>query len=376
MLSLAGCLPLWPASGAAFDGFSQLDLFVSGGEGCHTFRIPSLVVTAKGTVLAFCEGRKKGQGDSGDIDLVLKRSTDGGRTWSAPQVIWDDGPHTCGNPCALVDADTGVVWLLMTWNRGDDHERLILDRRSKDTRRVFVSNSADDGVTWSPPRQITDDVKKPDWTWYATGPGNGVQLALGPHKGRLVVPCDHMVAETKKYFSHVVYSDDHGETWKLGGASPKDQLNECAVVELSDGRLLLNMRNYDRTRRSRGVALSDDGGMTWGGFYHDAALVEPICQASLVRYDRPAEGQKGRLLFSNPASEKDRVNMTVRLSHDDGRTWPVAKLLHAGPAAYSCLAVLADGQIACLYEGGAKSPYEKIVFAAFSRAWLTGGAER
>src|SRR5262245_35179900 len=147
----------------------QTPLFVSGKEGYHTFRIPSLVLTPKGTLLAFCEGRKKGTGDAGDIDLVLKRSTDGGATWKPPQVVWDDGPNTVGNPCPVVDAATGTVWLLLTHNLGKDTERAIRAGTSKGTRTVWVTKSTDDGATWSKPAEITKDVKDPKWTWYATG---------------------------------------------------------------------------------------------------------------------------------------------------------------------------------------------------------------
>jgi hypothetical protein len=350
-------------------------VFVSGAAGHHTYRIPALAVTTKGTVLAFCEGRKDSSSDTGDINLVVKRSTDNGKTWGPQQILWDDDGNTCGNPCAVVDRDTGAVWLLLTWNRGDDHESQIIDQTSRDTRRVFVTSSTDDGLTWAKPREITADAKKPEWTWYATGPGSGVQIERGPHKGRLVIPCDHIEAGTKHYYSHVVHSDDHGKTWRLGGATPGHQVNECEVVELSGGRLMLNMRNYDRSKNNRQVAVSDDGGATWKDQRFDLALIEPICQAAIERCRRPDEGKQEVILFSNPASRDSRVRMTVRASLDEGRTWPLSRVLHAGPSAYSDLAVLPDGELACLYEAGEDSPYESIVFADFPLSSLKTHAD-
>jgi sialidase-1 len=337
-------------------------VFRSGTEGFHTFRIPSVVVTAHGTVLAFCEGRRGGRGDAGDIDLVLRRSADAGATWTPLQIVWDDGSNTCGNPCPVLDRTTGTLWLLMTWNRGDDPEPKIIARQSHDTRRVFVTHSTDDGVSWAKPQEITERVKLTNWTWYATGPGAGIQLEHGPQRGRLVIPCDHIEAGTRRYYSHVIYSDDHGQNWKLGGRSPRDQVNECEVVELAGQRLLLNMRNYDRRQRTRQIAFSRDGGLTWTDQRDDPALVEPICQASLRRYSWAGEVRKSVLLFSNPASTA-RENLTLRASLDEGQTWPASRVLHAGPSAYSCLVVLPDGRVGCLYERGAQQPYETIVLA-------------
>ncbi|HDP34312.1 MAG TPA: glycosyl hydrolase family protein [Candidatus Hydrogenedentes bacterium] len=341
-------------------------LYQQGEHDYHTYRIPALTVTTGGAILAFCEGRKGSQSDTGDIALLVRRSEDNGDTWSEQQVVWDDPGNTSGNPCAVVDRDTGVIWLLMTWNRGDDHEKDIIALKSEDTRRVFVTHSTDEGRTWSKAREITSDVKQDNWTWYATGPGNGIQIQHGPHKGRLVVPCDHIEAETKHYYSHIIYSDDHGETWQLGGRTPEHQVNECEVVELANGWLMLNMRNYDTAKRRRQVAFSDDGGITWRDQRVDPTLIEPICQASITRYRRPGKNTSEILLFSNPASSDKRVNMTVRVSYDEGETWNILKVLHEGPSAYSSLAVLPNGKIACLYEGGQKHPYESIVFARFS----------
>ncbi len=267
----------------------------------------------------------------------------------------------------------------MTWNRGDDDEGRIIARTSKDTRRPYVTRSEDDGRTWSPPSEITAAVKRPDWGWYATGPGNAIQLSRGPHTGRLVIPCVYSKAGAKgTYFSHAIYSDDHGHSWRLGGTSPEGGVDECAVVELSDGRLMLNMRSSGEAPRCRRVCFSTDGGETWINQHADQTLVEPPCQASLVRYSWADAGNRSRLLFSNPANGQlnQRNRMTVRLSYDEGRTWPVAKLLCAGPSAYSCLAVLPDGSIGCLYEAGQKHPYEKILFAGLTLDWLTDGSDR
>jgi sialidase-1 len=342
----------------------QIDTFVAGQDGYHTYRIPSVIVTPKGTVLAFCEGRKLGRGDAGDIDLVMKRSSDGGISWGRQEIIWDDGENTCGNPCPVVERETGTIWLLLTHNLGKDTEAQILDRKSVGTRTVWVTRSTDDGVTWAKPVEITRDVKRPDWTWYATGPGVGIQTKAG----RLVIPCDNYVVGSKMRQSHVIFSDDRGGTWNLGGVVGPN-CNESQVVELADGRLMLNMRSYEANKR-RLVATSDDGGVTWSKPESDAALIEPVCQASILRYSGLRPGEKSVVLFSNPASTK-REMMTVRVSRDEAKTWPRAGVLHDGPAAYSCLTVLPDRTVGCLYERGDKSPYETITFARFPLEWLT-----
>ncbi|MBE0654806.1 MAG: exo-alpha-sialidase [Bacteroidales bacterium] len=334
-------------------------LFESGTDGYHTFRIPAIVTTKKGTLLAFAEGRRNSTSDTGDIDLVLKRSEDDGKTWSDLTVIRSDRGNVCGNPAPVVDHTTGKIFLLSTWNLGTDHEPDIIDNTSEDTRRVFVLSSSDDGKTWSKPKEITGAVKKSDWTWYATGPCHGIQVENGRYRGRMVIPCDHIELGTKKYFSHIIYSDNHGKSWKLGGSTLQDQVNECTVVELTNGRLMLNMRNYDRAEKSRKVSLSNDGGETWSSIFSDKTLIEPICQASLLRYS--SDGTI-KLLFLNPAHEVERKNMTIRVSEDDGSTWSGKKVLFAGPSAYSDMTVLPNGNIGCLYEAGLEHPYQGIVF--------------
>ncbi len=348
----------------------QTDIFVSGQDGYHTYRIPSIIVTPKGTVLAFCEGRKNSSSDTGDIDIVLKRSFDGGRTWEPMQIIWDDGPNTCGNPCPVVDRDTHTIWLPLTHNLGEDREGKIWDGTSKGTRTVWITKSTDEGATWSKPVEITKTVKLPNWSWYATGPGVGIQLERGKHKGRFVIPCDHGVAGTRDYHSHVIYSDDRGVTWNLGGSVPDKTTSECQLVELMDGTLMLNIRNHFRETYRRTIAFSEDGGLTWSNVKLAPNLVAPHCQASILRYTDKGTGTKNWLLFSNPATTT-RNRMTARLSYDEGETWPASKLLHPGPSAYSCLTVLPDGTIGCFYERGDKSPYEKITLAQFTLEWLT-----
>jgi len=287
-------------------------------------------------------------------------------------VVWSDGANTCGNPAPVVDTDTGVIWLLMTWNRGKDHEQQIIQRTSQDTRRVFITSSDDDGRTWAAAKEITASVKKPEWGWYATGPVNGIQLTRGAHRGRLLIPANHTepasLGSTQTVMrSHVIYSDDHGKTWQLGG-SEAEKTDESTIIARSDGSLLHNMRSYHGQHR-RAVATSDDGGATWSPMHLDETLIEPVCQACLFRVSWSVADQKSRVLFSNPASLK-REKLTVRLSFDEGATWPRAIVLHDGPAAYSCLACQPDQTVLCLFECGEKSPYETISLARFPLNWL------
>ena len=336
-------------------------IFKSGSEGYNTFRIPSIITTDSGVVLAFAEGRKNSSSDSGDIDLVLKRSIDGGKTWGDLIIIRDDSTNVCGNPSPVIDRKTGKIFLLSTWNRGDDTESEIINMTSVDTRRVYVMNSIDEGLSWSKPIEITDKVKKPNWTWYATGPVHGIQIREGSKKGRMIIPCDHIEANTKKYYSHIIYSDDGGSSWNIGGTTPQDQVNECSVAEIGKGKLILNMRNYDRTQMNRKISISNDYGESWGDIYDDKALVEPICQASILRYSFKGYGRND-LLFINPADKNKRLNMTLRLSNDLGRTWKGEFLLHEGPSAYSDITKLRNGNVGCLFEAGKNSPYEGIVY--------------
>lgn len=356
----------------------QESLFVAGTNGYKSYRIPSLIRTKKGVLLAFCEGRKEGASDAGNIDLLMKRSADNGKTWSDQVVVWDDGNNTCGNPCPVVDEKTGTVLLLLTHNNGDAPEKDIITKKSPSTRTVWITESQDDGLTWTLPKNITATTKKSEWGWYATGPGIGIQIKHGVNKGRLVIPCDfsyddpngHVRNGPFEYGAHIIFSDDHGKTWQLGGTiTPK--MNECQVVELADGKgtLMMNMRSYFGRNR-RALSYSYDGSMTWTAPVDAPELIEPVCQASIIRY--AANGKKGKhnmLLFLNPASKK-RENLKLRASYDEGMTWPVEKVLHPGPSAYSSVAVLPDGNILCLYEAGDKSPYERVVFQVVKTDWF------
>ncbi len=334
----------------------QVDVFRAGDDGYHTFRIPALLETNKGTLLAFCEGRRQSSGDTGDIDVVLKRSGDGGGTWSPLRLVADAGADTIGNPCPVQERKTRRIYLPLTGNPGSVTERQMVDHTVDARRSVFVTYSDDDGESWAKLEQITASVRKPEWTWYATGPGVGIET----RKGRLVIPCDHAVEGSRDSYSHIFYSDDGGRSWQLGGSAGAGT-NECQVAELGDGTLLLNMRSYHGKNR-RAVSRSRDGGLTWSPVEWDEALIEPVCQASLIAV-------RGMLYFSNPASTK-RERLTVRRSSDGGRAWNAGRVLHQGPAAYSSLAPAGRSHLGCLYECGEKNPYERIVYARFSRSWV------
>jgi len=335
----------------------------AGQDGYHTYRIPSLMVAADGNLLAFAEGRRAGRSDTGAIDLVMKRSTDGGSTWGDQMVVWKDEGNTCGNPCPVLDETTGRIHLLLTKNLGSDHESAIKKKTSKSTRTVWVCHSDDHGKSWSQPTEITSSVKDPDWGWYATGPGVGIQIQHGTHQGRLVIPCDHSYTKDGVIGagkgSHIVYSDDHGNTWQLGGLI-RPEMNECQVVEIDDsGTLLIDMRSY-RGKGCRAQATSTDGGQTWSTLVDAQQRVAPVCQASILRASWPETDKAGVLVFSSPRNPKSRLNLTLLASFDQGTTWDWQYVLHEKASAYSCLTVRPNGDVACLAEIGEKSPYETI----------------
>ena len=336
-----------------------VDIYAAGMDGVHTYRIPALAITNAGTLLAFAEARRDGAGDAGDIDLVVRRSTDDGDTWGEVTTVWDDGANTCGNPTPVVDRATGRILLPMTWNRGADAERDIIAGRSNAPRRAFLAYSDDDGRSWSPARELAN-VRKPHWGWYATGPGNAIQLSRGTHAGRIVVPANHSDTTSQGHFyrAHVFYSDDGGASWTLGGTAGA-ATNESAVVELADGSLMLNMRSY-AGRHRRAVSVSRDGGASWTPPVLDETLVEPVCQASMVRQRFAVGTLPGRILFANPASERRRERLTLRVSEDDGRTWLRHRTIDPGSSAYSSMAALADGRIGILFE---RDGYSRISLA-------------
>lgn len=357
---------------AAGDAIELRDLWVAGDGGYHTYRIPALVTTPRGTLVAICEGRRRSHHDVGLIDLLARRSTDGGRTWSEPRLVAAAPGQTTGNPAPVVDRQTGVIWLPFCRNPAFDAD----GRRDKwrYDRPVWLTHSADDGRTWADPVEITAAVKAPEWTWYSTGPGHGIQLA----GGRLLIACTHRVRGPGRAddrddarYSHVVCSDDHGATWHPGGSVSREGTNECAAVELAGGAVYLTCRDQAGGGR-RYAALSRDGGDTFPEVWRDEALLEPACEASLVGLpDGDGNGEGTVTVFCNPAS-RTRDTLTVRLSRDGCRTWPTARLLEPGRAAYSDLAVLPDRTLVCLFERGRHSPYERLTLARFDLAWLAG----
>jgi sialidase-1 len=336
----------------------------------NNFRIPSMIVTQNKTVLIFCEGRSGG--DASDIDLLVRRSMDNGQTWSEQSVVWEDGPNTCGNPCPVIDQTTGRIILLMTWNLRDEGGEVVVTKKGKDTRRPYMCYSDDDGLTWSQPVDLTATCKNPDWGWYATGPGVAIQLKSERYKNRLVIPANHsysttdqediVIVERYGYGSHVLLSDDGGENWRMSTAITPG-CNESQVVELSDGRLMMNMRSYNRMN-CRAVSYSEDGGETWSDIDHALQLAEPVCQASVLEYGQFKS--KRMFLFSNPAALDERTALTVKTSFDDCKTWSNAKLIDGMRVQYSCLTVLPNGNIGILYEIGRDHIYDLgIAFVSF-----------
>ncbi|NQT53287.1 exo-alpha-sialidase [bacterium] len=361
------------------------DVFTEGvaHDGYPRIRIPAIVATKKGTLLAFAEGRQGG--DHSKNDMILKRSTDGGKTWNKVQVLADEGGDCINNPQPVV-LTSGRVLLVYQVFPENIHARAIgktvkVAEPGLDGPRVqkcTLIHSDDDGVTWSKPRDITAGTKPPTRAVaLASGPGVGIVLRRGQHKGRIVMPFNNTWYQgggARRFTVYAAWSDDQGETWKFGQPAPEGKTgdgNEVQMVELTDGSLLLNSRSF--SAKFRKIALSRDGGDTWTPLADAPTLIEPRCQGSILRYTDPLDGKKSRILFANPASQEARVNGTIRLSYDEGKTWPVAKTLYAGGYAYSCLVALPDGAIGCLFE---RDAYKHITFARFTLEWLTDGRDK
>jgi len=407
MTTVCRCLFGWLAcvlagiidASAAAPFIEKVDLFEAQKDGYALYRIPGIVTTKRGTVLAYCEARKSDRGDWGTIDLLLRRSTDGGKTWGArtnfvavsgpkeknpvalAQKLATPGEVTYNNPVAIPDANGAVHFLFCL-----------------EYARCFYLRTDDDGLTFSKPVEITAafDKFRPEYDWkvLATGPGHGIQLKTG----RFVVPVWLSLGTGghahRPSVTSVIYSDDLGRTWSRGEiAGPNEGEwnipNETCAVQLADGRVLLNMRSESKANR-RLLTTSRDGATGWGRPQFHDQLLEPICMASMVRLsEAPA---RNRLLFSNPhnltrtdgkeapGKSRDRKNVSVKLSYDEAATWPVSKTIEPDFSGYSDLAVASDGTILLFYERGStdgKDIYRTglLTVARFNLEWLTDGKD-
>jgi sialidase-1 len=350
--------------------FETTDVFVGGQDEVREYRIPGLVTTGKGTLIAVCDARVEKIGDAiNNIDLAMKRSVDNGKTWGPLKILADfPGQQAAADPCMLVDQTTGTVWIAYDYVLDQLHPA-SLRKRERRAIALHLIHSRDDGQTWSKAIDITRSVTSPGCEAVMAAPGNGIQTRAG----RLIFPVYSV--RTDQDYSHLLSSNDHGKTWQISAPAAR-MVNECQVAELKDGSLMLNMRSY-RKKGCRAVATTNDGGKTWGQIVDDTNLPEPTCQGSLIRYTDIRDGfTRDRLLFVNPANTSKRVNLTIRLSYDEGKTWPVSKVIEPGPSAYSCLTVLRDGTIGLIYENGRMTPYERLTFARFDLQWLTDGRDR
>ena len=357
------------------------DVFTSGKEGYKSIRIPSVVVTKKGTVLAFAEGRERPT-DQAENDIILKRSADGGKTWGALQVVQEDGKNSLNNPTAVVEQQSGRVFLMYQRIPAHMKERgKNIDTGYEGTNiyRNLLVWSDDDGATWTKPLDVTRTTKRATHaTTIASGPGIGIQLTRGPHRGRLILPFNE--GPYSQWNNFAVFSDDRGARWKFGENVPgafvpdakigqRSQINEVQCVELDDGSVRLNSRQFAGAKL-RKTSVSKDGGATWSAVEDVPALRDPSCNASVLRYSfGDGASGLGRILYSGPDA-MTRSNGTVYLSRDDGATWPVKRVLWPGSFAYSVLTKLPDGEVGCLFE---TDNYGRIVFARVPATWVEAG---
>lgn len=327
----------------------------AGEDGVHTYRIPGIVATDRGTLLAVYDIRYRNSRDlPGDVDVGLSRSTDGGRTWSPMKVIMDMGaPHEnngVGDPAILFDPVRKRTWVAALWSKGNRSIAGSKPGLSPDTTGQFVlAYSDDDGLSWSPTYSITPQVKDPAWHLFFQGPGNGIAM----QDGRLVFAAQYW-DENRMPWSTIIHSGDHGVTWKGLIRGPRSNTTESQVVETAPGTLMLNMR--DNRGGSRAVAVTRDLGATWTDHPTSrSALPEPVCMASLIRARVKVSGVPREVLFfSNPRSNKGRVDMTVQASPDLGETWPEVNRLLVDQRrfyGYSSLVRIDDDTVGLLYEG-------------------------
>ncbi|MBD3376226.1 hypothetical protein GF406_14410 [candidate division KSB1 bacterium] len=334
------------------------DLWKAGESGYVCYRIPSLITTQNNTVLAFAEGRKPGKG-KGDTDIVLKRSMDHGKTWSEQSCIWDPGPDAffVRDPSPIQDRETGKILLLMDSNWQGKNQ-------PPGAQKIYSCSSFDDGKSWTEPKPI----KIPSVKGLNMSPAFGIQLRDKTFKNRIVMPAIRRT-ESGQVASCVIFSDDQGKSWQVGNPGPAGT-NECTLVELSNGDLLLNMRSNNPHRT---FAISRDGGENFIPQGLDIELPDPSCHANCLHYSgKTPEGKnKHIILFSNANTEgclvPHRFNMSVKMSFDDGRSWPISKMIYPGYSAYSTMTSLPNGKIALLFE---KDDYRQLSLAIFALDWL------
>lgn len=337
-----------------------------GDDGVHSYRIPGLVTSTKGTLLAVYDIRRNTSRDlQGDIDVGLSRSTDGGKSWEPMKVIMDMGEYGglpqdqngIGDPAILVDHETGHIWVAALWLHGKPGEMAWNSSRPgmspSETGQLVLVKSEDDGLTWSEPMIITDQIKNPEWNLFFNGPGKGITMK----DGTLVFPAQFKDKDQMPH-STIIYSKDKGKTWKVGSGA-KSNTTEAQVVELQDGSLMLNMR--DNRGGSRSISITKDLGQTWTEHTTSrSALPEPVCMASII--ENPF--QAGMLLFSNPANENGRHHITIKASLNDGDSWPedLQVLLDEGTGwGYSCLTMINDKEVGILYESSVANMTFQII---------------
>lgn len=360
---LAVLIAAAPAKGRS--EVTHVDVFTSGTDGYHSYRIPAIATAADGSLVAFCEARKHNLADPGygkqDIDLVAKRSTDGGATWSAMQVIEDPGElWSAANPATVVDRQSGRLWVL--YLRSKPQRSTKTSRPGTDDMQTKARFSDDHGVTWSDPVDLTRvarDMDDAQWRASVIGPGGAIQA----RSGRLIAPAWKVVP----YGVFAIYSDDHGRTWERGAIVPGDNVgNEAELVELADGRILVDVRQSAGAHRWR--ATSRDGGQTWSPTEPGEAVSPVAC--AIERYTLESAGDdRNRIVWTGPKGP-GRSNLVVRISYDEGRTFPVERQISAKYAAYSDMTVLQDKTVAVLWERGVKHGYEFITFSRFGIEFL------
>ncbi|MBX2934473.1 MAG: exo-alpha-sialidase [Ferruginibacter sp.] len=361
----------------------KVPVFVSGTEGHKSYRIPAIISLPNGTLLTFCEGRVHGAGDFGDINIVMKRSNDKGKTWSPLQTIVDADSLQAGNPAPVVDLydpayPEGRIFLF--YNTGNNHEGEV--RKGKGYREVWYKTSTDAGLTWSNPVNITTQTHRPkqpqvnaaynfteDWRSYANTPGHAMQFVSGKYKGRIFIAANHSAGGPQPgfmdYKAHGFYTDDHGKTFHLAETVNLPGSNESMATEISNDRLMMNSRNQKGDIKARIVSISSNGGQSWDTTYFDNTLIDPVNQGSILTIGK--KNGKAIVAFCNAADAKRRDNLTLRISYDDGMTWSKNIIVDKSKdntrndfTAYSDLVKISKNKIGVLYE---RDGYSQIVFS-------------